>query len=49
LPYQDSFRIELRHYFLFVLWGIIWILLLTTIGKKIILRKKNQQELTNNE
>ena len=49
LPYQDSFRIEWKHYFLFVLWGIIWILLLIAIVKKIILRKKIKQELTENE
>jgi len=31
------------------MWGIIWILLLIAIVKKIILRKKIKQELTENE
>ncbi|KLL04249.1 MAG: ATP-dependent protease La [Mycoplasmataceae bacterium RV_VA103A] len=39
LAYQESFSPQLKHYFLFLLGGIIWILLLAVIIKKIILRK----------
>jgi len=47
LPYQESFHSGKKHVFLYVLWGIIWILLLTMIIKKIILSGKKIQKSTN--
>jgi hypothetical protein len=48
LAYQEKFRADKKHYFLYVLWGIIWILLLAVIIKVIILGKKNNK-LSKNE
>lgn len=39
LPYQEKFYSNKNHYLLYFLWGIIWILLLVFIIKKIILGK----------
>ncbi|WNE40429.1 MAG: Lon protease [Mycoplasmataceae bacterium] len=47
LPYQEKFRSNNKHYFLYFLWVIIWILLLTIIIKKIILSEKKLEQQIN--
>jgi ATP-dependent Lon protease len=44
LPYQEKFRSDTKHFLLYFLWGIIWILLLVVIVKKIILGEKNPKQ-----
>jgi hypothetical protein len=44
LAYQESFSPKWKHYFLFSLWTIIWVLLLAVIVNKIILRKEKLKE-----
>lgn len=47
LPYQEKFRSNTKHYFLYFLWAIIWILLLAVIIKKIILSEKKLEQQIN--
>ena len=44
LAYQENFSPKWKHYFLFSLWAIIWVLLLAVIVNKIILRKEKLKE-----
>jgi hypothetical protein len=44
LAYRETFQPGKRHYFLFGLWGIAWILAVIVIAKKIILRNENSKK-----